>query len=80
MNNELNKTKNIDLKNKIIDIKFEISRLNEEYINIYNSLKTDIIIDKKTIEQDNLKKLNDNNLSVLKEINTTVIPIINNNI
>ena len=80
MNDEVNKSKNIELKNRLNDIRIQLTKLNEDYVTIYNDLRTDIIIDKKTIEQDNLQKINQNNISVLKEINNVVIPIINNNI
>lgn len=80
MDEIFNKSKYFDLKNELNVIRNDLNLLNNKYIKICNSLKSNINIDKKIIEQDNLKKLNTNNSNVIKEINDIVIPIINDNI
>ena len=63
---------------EIKDIRTDLSELNDYYEELHSLLKTNIIIDKKTIREDDLNKLKTNTNDIISEINVDVIPMINN--
>lgn len=63
----------------IRSIRDNLNILNENHVQVNNSLKNNVIIDKKTIGEDNLNNMKSTVDSIIYEINNTVLPIINNN-
>ena len=63
----------------IRSIRDNLNILNENYVQINNSLKNNVIIDKKTIGEDNLNNMKSTVDSIIYEINNSILPIINNN-
>ena len=63
---------------EIKNIRTDLSELNDCYEELYSLLKTNIIIDKKTIREDDLSKLKTNTTNIISEINVDIIPMINN--
>lgn len=71
MNNQL-------LLNEIKSIRDDLNDLNDYYEELNKVLNTNIIIDKKTIRDNDLKELKSDVNDIIKEINIDVIPMLNN--
>ena len=71
MNNQL-------LINEIKSIRTELYELNDCYEELHGVLKTNVVIDKETIREDDLLKLKTNVNDVINEITVDIIPMINN--
>ena len=80
MNEEIKKSDYRNLKNQIQAIRYNFGLLNDEYVKMRNSLKNNVIIDRRTLCEDELDNLKNNTSSIINEINTELLPIINNNI
>lgn len=65
------------LLNEIKDIKNELLELSELYNGLNSSAKTNVVIDKKTIREEDINKLKTTVDEVVEEINVDVIPMIN---
>lgn len=70
MNNQL-------LLNEIKEIKEDLVELSGLYDNLNSSVKTNIVIDKKAIREEEINKLKTTVDEVVEEINIEVIPMIN---
>lgn len=64
------------LLNEIKDIKNELLELSELYNDLNSSAKTNVVIDKKTIREEDINKLKTSVDEVVEEINIDVIPMI----
>lgn len=70
MNNQL-------LLTEIKDIKNDLLELSSLYDSLNSSMKTNILIDKKTIREDEINMFKTNVDGIVEEINVDVIPMIN---
>lgn len=75
-----NKNDYINLKNQILSIRNNLYDLTDRYKKVNISLKNNIIVDKKTIGEEQLHILENNIDSVLYQINNVLIPVINKKI
>lgn len=77
---EILKEKYRILKANVIDIRNDLSELNEDLLKLKGKMKNGLTIDNKIVHSELYDSINKMNESLIEEINYQVIPNINNKI